>query len=97
MLISVPCFRRADSLDQTGGGTAFVQRQELNAPAVAKDNREFGDRPLSIGIVGAFAMNIGAQGGKDGDRVGLVEYRHVVDGFERGDGLRTVILMHQGT
>ena len=70
--------------------------KEFDPASVAEDDFAFGDGAFSVGIVSAFAVNIGLETGQNRDGIGFVEDRHVVHRFECGDYFSAVILMNHG-
>ena len=71
-----------------------MKRQKPNLATVAEYRLTFGHRPCAVGVLGAFAMNVGTKSRKCRNRRCLIEDRHVIDHLKRRDQLGAIRLGH---
>src|SRR6266567_5817516 len=90
-----PIAGTAYAFDQLRSRTARVLRQEADLPPVAQYRFTLGHGSRSIGVLGAFAVNIGTKQRQREDRIGLVENRYVINHLKRRDQFGTILLKNE--
>src|SRR6478672_7512115 len=82
-------------LDDAGGGMTFGERNDVDAAAPGFDFSAANDGDRRI--VAAFHQYVGSERQDELERRVLVEHRHRIDTFERGEHVRALGLRSHGT